>query len=220
MDQIVQKICSFLRILADNPKMVEELLGISPSPPPVVHPSAFRIGAFTGNLVEADKCVILDTETTGLSELDRVVELSIIDFRGRILYNGLFNPEMPMPEKASEINGITDKILCGQPLFSEKAETIRTSLKDRTVIGWNVDFDMRMLETEFSKLNIDAPWAFGWDAMSSFARSRGMNKNWYGNYSCKLAKAKEILGLGDSQGHRSLADCYDTLAVMDEFIIP
>lgn len=220
MDQSILKICELLRILSDRPDLVEGLLGKTGSPPPIVHPCAFRIKTFTGGLVNAPDCVILDTETTGLSEADRVVELSVIDFRGRILYNGLFDPEMPMPAKASEINGITDDMLENQPKFADMAGKIARILRGKTIIGWSIGFDLRMLGGEFRRLEMENPWKCGWDAMESFARSRGMNQNWYGTYSCKLVKAKEILGLGDSQEHRSLADCYDTLAVMDEFIIP
>ena len=45
--------------------------------------------------------------------------------------------------------------------------------------------------------------------MELYSLSQGKAKKW-----CKLVKAKEEMGIGDSQEHRATADCLDTLAVM------
>ena len=57
-----------------------------------------------------------DTETTGLNpdKGDRIIEIGGISFdrRGiRSRFNSLINPGIPVPEKATEINGITNKML-------------------------------------------------------------------------------------------------------------
>lgn len=167
--------------------------------------------------INPDECVILDTETTGLSHGDKIVELSVIDLHGNTLYNQLFNPLMPMPDNASRINGITDDMLKDMPTFESEIPAINKVLAGKTLIGWNVSFDEKMLSFEYSYASQNKTWKNMWDAMVAFARSNNMKSN-YGRYSCKLIKAKTMLNLGDSQEHRSLADCIDTLTVMDAFI--
>ena len=170
---------------------------------------------YTG--LKAENCVILDTETTGVAAGDRIVELSIIDLNGNTLYNQMFDPDMPMPDPASRVNGITDDMLWDKPSFHSQIPEITSILQGKTLIGWNVAFDERMLAFEYSYVRKDKPWNDMWDVMSAFAKAHGM-KNKFGRYTCKLVKAKSMLGLGDSQEHRSLADCLDTLAVLDVFV--
>lgn len=103
------------------------------------------------------------------------------------------------------------KCLKGMPSFEEKAEEIGAILNGKTIIGWNVSFDKRLIENEFAtagKLSLLSP--AGWeDAMELYSLSQGKAKKW-----CKLVKAKEEMEIGESQEHRAAADCMDTLAVM------
>lgn len=163
------------------------------------------------------ECVILDTETTGVAAGDRIVELSIIDLNGNTLYNQMFDPQMPMPDPVVRVNGITDAMVKGMPTFESEIPTISSILNGKTLIGWNVPFDERMLTFEYAYAGIQKPWIGMWDAMNPFAKAKGI-KSKFGRHACKLVKAKSMLGLGDSQEHRSLADCLDTLAVLDIFI--
>lgn len=155
--------------------------------------------------------LILDTETTGTGSDARVIELSVIDMEGNILFSQLFSTGEQLPEIIPQITGITDEMLDGMPSFSEKAEEIGALLSGKTLIGWNVPFDRRLIESEFAaagKLSLLSP--AGWeDAMEMYAYSQGRAKKY-----CKLIKAKEEMGIGDSQEHRASADCLDTLAVM------
>ena len=155
--------------------------------------------------------LILDTETTGTGSDARVIELSIIDTEGSILFSQLFSTGEPLPEVIPGITGITDEMLEGMPSFGEKAEEIGAILNGKTIIGWNVSFDKRIVENEFAsagKLALLSP--AGWeDAMELYSLSQGKTKKW-----CKLIKAKEEMEIGESQEHRATADCIDTLAVM------
>ena len=155
--------------------------------------------------------LILDTETTGTGSDARVIELSIIDTEGSILFSQLFSTGEPLPEVIPGITGITDEMLEGMPSFGEKAEEIGAILNGKTIIGWNVSFDKRIVENEFAsagKLALLSP--AGWeDAMELYSLSQGKAKKW-----CKLIKAKEEMEIGESQEHRATADCIDTLAVM------
>jgi hypothetical protein len=63
--------------------------------------------------------LILDTETTGIGQWDRIVEIALIDDQGMVLMNTLVNPEIPIPKEASAIHGITDEMVSAAPTFSE-----------------------------------------------------------------------------------------------------
>ena len=67
--------------------------------------------------------IAFDTETTGLDPVSgRIVEIGAVKFdqRGVIArYNVLINPEMPMPEEAGKVNGITDEMLKDKPLIAD-----------------------------------------------------------------------------------------------------
>lgn len=155
--------------------------------------------------------LIIDTETTGTGSDARVIELSIIDTEGSILFSQLFSTGEPLPEVIPGITGITDEMLEEMPSFGEKAEEIGAILNGKTIIGWNVSFDKRLIENEFAtagKLSLLSP--AGWeDAMELYSFAQGKTKKW-----CKLIKAKEEMGIGECQEHRATADCLDTLAVM------
>ena len=59
----------------------------------------------------AEKPVYIDTETTGLEKTDEIVEFSIVDFDGSILYSSLVKPSKPIPTEASRIHGITNEMV-------------------------------------------------------------------------------------------------------------
>ena len=61
--------------------------------------------------------IFLDTETTGLASTDKIIELAIVDYDGKILFDKLINPERPIQN--SDIHGITDRMVSGQPTLDE-----------------------------------------------------------------------------------------------------
>ena len=153
--------------------------------------------------------VILDTETTGINSDARIIELTVIDLEGNVLFSSLFNTGEPLPEKIPELTGITDAMLEGQPAFMEKAEEIRDLLQGRTIIAWNASFDRQRLWEEFARIGMPVYTGEWRDAMELYAYASGRQKKW-----CKLIVAKQEMGIGESQEHRATADCLDTLAVL------
>lgn len=244
-EKLAEQLCDIMKKLSERPDLVQNLIyGLDEPPvedcfdaipsnvfeiPPIdeepnegitakevcFKPTYKTIEGFCG--LDPDGCVLLDTETTGVGGGSRIVELSVIDLKGNVLYNQLFDPCIPMPIQASEVNGITDDMLVGKPRFEDEIDKIAAILEEKTLIGWNIPFDEKMLGFEFSYAGRDRVWRGMWDAMTAFARANDIrSKN--GRFTCKLVRAKEILGLGDSQEHRALGDCFDTLAVMDLFL--
>lgn len=98
--------------------------------------------------------IFLDTETTGLDpDSDKVIELAMVPFEFdaagqiyRILpeYNGFNDPQMPIPEIAKQITGITDEMVKGQSL---DLDTVKKMLSEAViVIAHNARFDRPFCE--------------------------------------------------------------------------
>ena len=98
--------------------------------------------------------IILDTETTGLRRTDEVIELGIISSDGEVLYEGLFNPNFDIDSKIMKITGIRNGDLCDAPYFEDEWDEIKNIISGKTIIGYNVLFDIRMLQQTMSKYNI------------------------------------------------------------------
>ena len=62
---------------------------------------------FARKLIE-DGALILDTETTGLSIEDEIIEIAILNSAGDLLYNQGVKPSQPIPPEVTAIHGITD----------------------------------------------------------------------------------------------------------------
>lgn len=103
--------------------------------------------------------VFFDLETTGTNVAsDRIVEISYL----KVMPNGeersktyRVNPEMHIPESASEVHGITDADVAGCPTFKEIGKLIAEELKGCDLAGYNSNrFDIPLLAEEFLRADI------------------------------------------------------------------
>ena len=101
-----------------------------------------------------------DLETTGIDiTKDRIVEISIL----KVYPNGnkesktwLVNPTIPIPKAASDVHGITDERVAGEPTFKELAKQIHNMIKDSDLAGYNSDrFDITLLAEEMLRAEVD-----------------------------------------------------------------
>ena len=98
--------------------------------------------------------VILDTETTGLSntEKHRIVEIGCIELSNQISTNKIFheyiNPQRPVSEEAYKIHGYSDKFLSDKKTFAEISEDFLNFIKDKKLIIHNAPFDLSFLNYE------------------------------------------------------------------------
>ena len=95
--------------------------------------------------------VILDTETTGLSiiEKHRIIEIGCIELENQISTNKIFheylNPQRSVSEDAYKIHGYSDDFLSDKKNFSEIAESFLKFIKDKKIIIHNAAFDLSFL---------------------------------------------------------------------------
>ena len=81
--------------------------------------------------------VVLDTETTGLSTLEkhRIVEIGCIELENQIptgkVFHEYLNPERSISEDAIKIHGYTENFLADKKTFSQIAENFLNFIKDK-----------------------------------------------------------------------------------------
>jgi DNA polymerase-3 subunit epsilon/exodeoxyribonuclease X len=101
----------------------------------------------------AKKYVILDTETTGIGENDRVIQLGYIVLGAKEIevQNEFFSSVVPISFAAMEVHGITPDMIEGKPACQESGSykrLLELNTPDNYMIIHNAPFDLGMLERE------------------------------------------------------------------------
>ena len=99
--------------------------------------------------------IAFDTETTGLDPASgRIVEIGAVKFdRCGVIarYNVLINPEMPMPEEAGKVNGITDEMLKDKPLIAAVFPDFFDFIGMGVLVAHNAPFDINYVNAELKR---------------------------------------------------------------------
>ena len=104
--------------------------------------------------------VFFDLETTGMdTATDRIVEISYL----KVFPNGTeesktmrVNPEVPIPEGATAVHGISDEDVKNCPTFKEIAKTLARDIEGCDLAGYNSNrFDIPLLAEEFLRADTD-----------------------------------------------------------------
>lgn len=101
------------------------------------------------------KIVWVDTETTGVNKnVDEVIQFgaTVVIPNGTFVdTNILIKPSFPIPKASSEIHGIFDKDVAGKLGFESHVDEIVALFKDADVGGFNVGFDIAILDRQLTK---------------------------------------------------------------------
>ena len=164
--------------------------------------------------------IVIDTETTGLDpEKDELLQLSIIDDEGNVLFNSLFRPERTHTwDAAQAVNGITPEMVMDAPNIADKKDEISRIVEQaEAIVGYNTMFDIIFLTN--NDIHLPADHSFDVvDVMRDFAPIYGEWSEKKRDYKWqKLTKAAEYYGYDweshPEGAHNSLGDCYATLHV-------
>ncbi len=101
----------------------------------------------------AKKYIILDTETTGTDDKDRVIQLGYIVLGAPEIevHNEFCSCETPIGYGAMEVHGITQEMIEGKPLCQETRayqRLLKLNTPENYMIIHNAPFDLGMLEKE------------------------------------------------------------------------
>ncbi|WP_422410218.1 MULTISPECIES: exonuclease domain-containing protein [unclassified Endozoicomonas] len=154
--------------------------------------------------------IYVDTETTGLSPQDEIVEIAIVNDDGEALLNTLVRPTHHdcWPE-AQAIHGVSPKAVAHAPTYDELRTTIQTLFQNQEVVIYNRAYDSQYLGTELGAAKIVQC------CMLLFAQHFGEWSAWHGNYKWQnLNKASQyVLHKWEGEAHRALSDTLATRAV-------
>ena len=92
--------------------------------------------------------VILDTETTGLSNIEkhRIVEIGCVELDNQIETNNIFhayiNPQRVVSEEAYKIHGYSEKLISDKKTFDGIDEDVLEIINGKKLIIQNAEFDI------------------------------------------------------------------------------
>lgn len=104
--------------------------------------------------------IYFDIESTGTNtEKDRIIELACVKYNpdGTVEEKYiLVSPEMPIPQEASDVHGITDEKVKDKPTFKQYAVGVRAWFQDCDLAGYNSNvFDIPLLSAEFFRAGLE-----------------------------------------------------------------
>ncbi len=100
------------------------------------------------SMLRDERAVLLDTETTGLSERDVVIELALLSVaEGTPLLNTLIRPDRPIPWEATLRHGLYDSDMRSAPPFGDVwGELLPILERHQTVISYSAAYHQTHLE--------------------------------------------------------------------------
>lgn len=166
--------------------------------------------------------VVLDTETTGLEDDARIVDIAITDRHGKPILDTLIDPQCPIPAEATDIHGITDSMVRGAPTFGQILERLTEALDGRRCLIYNAPFDKGRLRHELTRHHQAAGHpdprqaAADWINAHVFEDAMTRYSDWYGDWSeYHQDYTWQRLYGGD---HRALSDCRAVLGRLREMV--
>lgn len=188
--------------------------------------------------------ICFDTETTGLSDEDEIIQLSIADVNGTEILNQYFRPNDYLMERrwddASAVTGIYPEDVADCPSLSDpeihaQIQAIFDSAD--IVIGYHVCYDVKMMERagfDMSRYIYQDPmYAFAWYWWTTHPGEKHTKRNgqvvepwlkWKDNgfggkgafVNRNLSDAARLsCGITDFGAHDSMNDVWATIAVWD-----
>lgn len=175
--------------------------------------------------------IAIDIETTGLSALSEIIEVSAIkfvDFEPVEVFTTLCKSKKPVPQEATEINHITNDMLENQPYFWEIVPSLQQFIDGFPLVAHNIDFDLKFLR--MYGLDIDISKTIFIDTLE-LARKKlkkiKKDPDGYLHYDKdydvidhKLITVRDYFRIYQpkSMEHRALSDAYSTALVFKELL--
>ena len=151
--------------------------------------------------------IVVDFETTGLSaKRDRIIEIGAVRLRDGQVQDDLslmVDPGIPLPEKITELTGITNQMVHGQPSFAALAPQLLNFIGDGVFAAHNAAFDHGFLREELKRCGLE--WHGPVLDTLAFARRAYPKLK-----SFKLGALCKHLGVSLKNAHRAVHDAKAT----------
>lgn len=163
-------------------------------------------------------CHILDTETSGLDNQAEIVEISIIDQLGNVIFDSLVKPKKPIPAEATAIHGITNDMVATAPSWADIHDEVCLIVSSKPLVIYNADYDIRLMAQTAALYGLKPVTAAAGVhcAMLAYAQFYGDWNDYKSSYRWqRLTKAAKQQGVViEGVAHRALADVKMTLGVL------
>ncbi|KZN20423.1 MULTISPECIES: 3'-5' exonuclease [Pseudomonas] len=184
-----------------------------------------------------ESVVVFDIEGTGLDADAEIIEITIMDMAGNVLVDTLVKPSKPIPEDATNHNGITNEMVAEAPTWPEVHHLVLAALKGRVALAYSFGYDYRMLRSMADRHGCPFPretmasehvvmleggivlqcvmraYALLWQEPTTKANNTG-GFRWK-----KLTDACHAQGVEVTGAHRSKVDCDLTLGLIKAMAI-
>ena len=164
--------------------------------------------------LDKSKILVFDVETTGLEPaVDEIIQVTILDGYGTVLFNSYIRPKHHRSWKVAEaVNHINYQAVKDKPFFSDVRAEIQSLFNSASlVVGYNVNFDINFVQAAGIVVSGQI-----FDVMTAFASYRAdVDKTFYRK--CKLKECADYFGHCYSP-HDSTEDAAVTLSCFDSLI--
>lgn len=147
--------------------------------------------------------ICFDIETTGLSAArDKITEIGAVKVENGVItdtFSTFANPEMPIPQKITQLTGITDDMVKDAPSQSEAVGAFLEFAGDNVLVAHNAPFDTSFI----AKACEDMDREYNYTSIDTVAISRAILTD---IKNCKLDTVAKFLRLGDFNHHRATDD--------------
>lgn len=147
--------------------------------------------------------ICFDIETTGLSAArDKITEIGAVKVENGVItdtFSTFANPEMPIPQKITQLTGITDDMVKDAPSQNEAVGAFLEFAGNNVLVAHNAPFDTSFI----AKACEDMGREYNYTSIDTVAISRAILTD---IKNCKLDTVAKFLRLGDFNHHRATDD--------------
>ncbi|MDD2377405.1 MAG: PolC-type DNA polymerase III [Bacilli bacterium] len=163
--------------------------------------------------------VVFDFETTGFNAGggDQIIEVGAVKLlNGEIIdkFSELIDPKRLLPNKITELTGITDEMLKGKPSEEEVIKRFIDWFEDYPVVAHNAKFDVSFLEMAYQKYNLGE---FQNTVIDTLELSRTLDNN-FSRHGLSAIVKRYSVAFDESGHHRGDYDAEATALVFHKMM--
>lgn len=168
--------------------------------------------------------IVLDVETTGL----RAAQCDIIEFSAIKYDTDLNSPtsclttllksKKELPDEVIKLTNITDEMINDKPYFYQIKDSVNEYIKDCTIVGHNLLFDLKFLYVNGITLNNNVKYIDTLEIAKTILKNPYKSRDNYDVDDYKLTTLCKYYNIHRDNAHRSLSDCLVTAKLLNELI--